>query len=73
MGEAHIPRKVELIVVKYKILTFSKQLFIINKLSFIFLIIYPTLHSMTDRLGTVFAQPQLHFSVPHGSPSISEP
>ena len=70
------PRKVELIrvVVKCKILTFSKQLFIINKLSFIFLIIYPTLHSMTDRLGTVFAQPQLHFSVPHGSPSsISEP
>jgi len=61
-------------VVKCKILRFSKQLFIINKLYFIFLIIYSTLHPITERLGTVFAQPQLYFSVPHSSPSsISEP
>ena len=72
-AEPIFPQEVELIVVKCKILRFSKQLLIINKLSFIFLIIYSSLHPITDRLGTVFAQPQLDFSVPHGSrSSISE-
>jgi len=37
--EPIFPWGVELIVVKCRILRFSKQLFIINKLSFIFLII----------------------------------
>jgi len=44
---------VESIVVKCKILRFSKPFFIVNKLSFICLIIYSTSHPIIDRLGTV--------------------
>jgi len=46
-----------------------KQLYIIKKLYFIFFIIWPTSHPITGRLGIMFAQPQLHSSVPHGSRS----
>jgi len=51
-----------------------KQLYIINLLSFIPIIIYTISPSITNSLGTVVAQPLLHSTVPHGSrSSIAEP
>jgi len=51
-----------------------KQLYIINLHSFLSIIIYTILLSITNSLGTVVAQPLLHLTVPHGSrSSIAEP
>ena len=51
-----------------------KQLYIINLLSFIPIIIYTILQSITYSLGTVVAQLVLHLTVPHSlRSSLDEP